>query len=80
MKSQHLESLIVLIDSYTNTDPVSGLLWKSDGTTLSHSNIELKWELQITGRWEIKASHVITIKKITATKEIKEPIDEITFH
>lgn len=60
--------------------PVSAILWKSVGRILSHSSEVLKWALQTTARLDTKASHTITIKNKTATNEIIEPKEEITFH
>lgn len=65
---------------YAKRRLVSSELWKSRGRILFHSIIEEDWVVNITARCAAKASHNITIKNITATKESRDPTEDTTFH
>jgi len=38
------------------------------------------WEEEMTGRWATNDSHKMKINSNSATNDIIDPIDEITFH
>jgi hypothetical protein len=59
---------------------VSGELWKSNGRRSCHSKEEAWWLADTVLRCLVKASHRIKMNNIKATKDIIDPIDEMTFH
>lgn len=59
---------------------VSGELWKSSGRRSCHSKEEAWCVAEIVLRCLVSASHRIKINIRSATKEIIDPIEEITFH
>lgn len=59
---------------------VSGELWKSSGRRSCHSRDDDWCLAQMVLRWLVRASHTIKMNNKSATKEIIDPIDEITFH
>ena len=55
-------------------------VWYDGGRLINHSVAGARAVWLITLRWEEKASHSIMMNRSRATKEIREPIDEIIFH
>lgn len=55
-------------------------MWKSIGVKSFHSIDDARFMGVITARCEVNASHKMKMKKISATNEIIDPIDEMTFH
>lgn len=60
--------------------PVSARLWKSSGSVSCHSSEEDIWEIPITARCAVKASHNRKIKNKRPTRDVMEPKEETTFH
>jgi hypothetical protein len=60
--------------------PDSSRLWNPRGRSLCHSIDDGIWNLEITLRWEAKASHRMKIKNISAVNDRRDPIDDTTFH
>ena len=55
-------------------------MWYDGGRLINHSIAGLRAVWLITPRCEENASHSMMINSSRATKEIREPIDEMIFH
>lgn len=54
-------------------------MWYGGGQPCSHSRLVLVSSRVITSRFAAKASQIINIIMITATREIRDPIDDVVF-
>lgn len=59
---------------------VIGELWWSGGSLFFHSKDGDRCDVEITPRWQIKASHSMKMNRRRATKDIVDPNVDTTFH
>lgn len=55
-------------------------MWYGGGQPCSHSKLVVVSSRDKISRFDAKASQMINIIIMTATRETREPIDEIVFH
>lgn len=59
---------------------VSSAVWKNGGDSSFHSTSVGRPSLKIILRWEDSVSHRMKINIRSAMNDIKDPVEEITFH